>query len=196
PKRIAVLGSTGSIGRSTLDVIEASGGELSAVALSAHSQLDQLCAQAKRFRPRWVIATDPDAAAAHDWSQLPRESELVVTLDRLDQIVSGPEVDVVVAAIVGTAGLRSTWAAVEAGKTVALANKETLVVAGPLVMKLAQRSGSAILPVDSEHSAVFQAMQAGRREEVARIILTASGGPFRRHSVQELEDVTVEDALR
>jgi 1-deoxy-D-xylulose-5-phosphate reductoisomerase len=105
-------------------------------------------------------------------------------------------IDIVLAAIVGSAGLRSTWAAVQAGRRIAIANKETLVVAGPLVMELAARTGAAILPVDSEHSAVFQCLQAGRRSELRRIILTASGGPFRRHSAAELEQVTVEDALR
>ncbi len=101
----------------------------------------------------------------------------------------------VVTAIVGSAGLQGTWAALEAGKTIALANKETLVMAGPLVMDLADAAARPILPVDSEHSAVFQALQAGRREEVARVILTASGGPFRRHTAEQLSRVTVEEAL-
>jgi 1-deoxy-D-xylulose-5-phosphate reductoisomerase len=105
-------------------------------------------------------------------------------------------IDIVLAAIVGSAGLRSTWAAVAAGRRVAIANKETLVMAGPLVMELAEQTGAIVLPVDSEHSAVFQCLQAGRREQLKRIILTASGGPFRRHSREEIERVTVEEALR
>ena len=126
-----------------------------------------------------------------DPRDLPAGSELLVGPDALEKTVSRPEVDVVLAAIVGSAGLRSTWAALEAGKTVALANKETLVMAGPLVMALAARRGACILPVDSEHSAVFQALQAGRRDEVKRIILTASGGPFRKYSLEQLRGVTV-----
>jgi 1-deoxy-D-xylulose-5-phosphate reductoisomerase len=110
-------------------------------------------------------------------------------------MVSAPEVDVVVTAIVGAAGLAGTWAALEAGKTVAVANKETLVMAGPLVMELAARKGAKILPVDSEHSAIFQAMSAGNRCEVERVVLTASGGPFRGRTAQELAHVTVDEAL-
>jgi 1-deoxy-D-xylulose-5-phosphate reductoisomerase len=114
----------------------------------------------------------------------------------LETIASHPDVQIVLAAIVGSAGLRGTWAALEAGKTVALANKETMVVAGPLVRQLATRTEARIVPVDSEHSAVFQALQAGRRHEVRRVILTASGGPFRNHTSEQLAEVTVEDALR
>jgi 1-deoxy-D-xylulose-5-phosphate reductoisomerase len=111
-------------------------------------------------------------------------------------MVAHPEVDVVVTAIVGAAGLTGTWLALEAGKTVAVANKETLVMAGPLVMDLAARKGARVLPVDSEHSAIFQALQAGRPEEVRRIVLTASGGPFRGRKADDLEDVTAEEALQ
>jgi len=162
-KNIVVLGSTGSIGRSTLEVVAAAEGRLRVVGLSARSNTRLLVEQARRFRPRMIVVT--------------------------------PEVDVVVSAIVGSAGLESTWAALEAGKTVALANKESLVVGGPLVTRLAAERNAQLLPVDSEHSALFQAMQAGRREEVRRVILTASGGPFRTYSLDELAQVTVEEAL-
>jgi 1-deoxy-D-xylulose-5-phosphate reductoisomerase len=193
---VAVFGSTGSIGRNTLEVISASRGALRCVALSAHSNLDVLVQQAQKLHPRWIVASDPLAAATHDWSALPGDVELVVGPEGLESVASRREVDIVVAAIVGSAGLRGTWAAVEAGKTVALANKETMVVGGPLVTELAHQTGARIVPVDSEHSAVFQALQAGRREDVKRIILTASGGPFRNHTAGQLAEVTIADALR
>jgi 1-deoxy-D-xylulose-5-phosphate reductoisomerase len=116
-------------------------------------------------------------------------------LDGIKKMVSDPEVDVVVTAIVGAAGLMGTWTALEAGKTVAIANKETLVMAGPLVMDMAAKSGSRVLPVDSEHSAIFQAMQAGKRQEVERVVLTASGGPFRGRKAADLADITPDEAL-
>jgi 1-deoxy-D-xylulose-5-phosphate reductoisomerase len=193
---VAVLGSTGSIGRSTLEVISASHGELRAVALSAHSSTDLLEQQAQQVRPRWLVATDVEAAGRHRWSNLPEGVELSIGPEGIERLVRRDEVDVVLAAIVGSAGLRGTWAALEAGKTVALANKETLVMAGQLVTDLARQRQARILPVDSEHSAIFQALHAGRREELRRIVLTASGGPFRKFTRQQLENVTVEDALR
>lgn len=192
---IALLGSTGSIGRSTLEVIAASGGALRVVALSAHSSLTLLEQQAQTFRPRWVVATDPDAADTYDWSGLPPESELLVGRDALTRVASATDVDVVVSAIVGSAGLEGTWAALEAGKRVALANKESLVMAGPLITRLAREHHAVLLPIDSEHSAVFQAMQAGRPAEVRRVVLTASGGPFRTYSLDQLASVAVADAL-
>jgi len=192
---VVVLGSTGSIGRNTLEVIAASGDGLKAYALAAHSNTASLLKQAKDARPRWIVASDPEAAARQDWSSLPAETQLLVGPDGVRQVVEEPEVQIVVSAIVGSAGLRGTWAALEAGKTIALANKESLVMAGPLVTRLAKQTGATILPVDSEHSAVFQALQAGRREEVRRVVLTASGGPFRTYSDEQLAAVTVADAL-
>ena len=178
PKRISILGATGSIGQSTLDVVRRTD-DLSVFAISGHSSLAKLVDAAIEFRPQFVVATCEKSAAAFDFADLPAETELLVGESHLERIATDSAVDVVVAAIVGIAGLPSTMAAVKAGKTVALANKESLVVAGSLVMKLAQQSGSTILPVDSEHSAIFQAMQAGKPDEVSRVVLTASGGPFR-----------------
>jgi 1-deoxy-D-xylulose-5-phosphate reductoisomerase len=195
PVKIALLGSTGSIGRSTLEVVEASGGKLQVVALSAHQKTQLLLEQAKAVRPRYLVASDAEAAAKQDWSDLPPEVELLVGPEAVAKVAADSEVEIVVSAIVGSAGLRGTWAALEAGKTVALANKESLVVGGPLVTKLAKAKSARLLPVDSEHSAVFQALQAGNREEVKRVILTASGGPFRNHTRKQLAQVTIEEAL-
>jgi 1-deoxy-D-xylulose-5-phosphate reductoisomerase len=192
---IAVLGSTGSIGRSAMEVIEASAGRLRAVALVACTNTALLERQAASARPRWIVVTDPAAAAAHDFSAIRPAVEVLVGPEAVTRLVAQEQVDVVLSAIVGRAGLEGTWAALEAGKTVALANKESLVVAGPLVTQLARRNQARILPVDSEHSAVFQALQAGRREEVKRVVLTASGGPFRTFTRRQLAKVTVAEAL-
>jgi 1-deoxy-D-xylulose-5-phosphate reductoisomerase len=178
-----------------LSVVAESEGRLRVLGLTAHSRLDDLCEQARQFQPAWLVATDADRADQYDWSSKPAESQLLVGQDGIETLVGQPELDVVVAAMVGSVGLRGAWRALEAGKTVALANKETLVMAGPLVMALAKERNAKILPVDSEHSAVFQALQSGRREDVKRIVLTASGGPFRERSRQELARVTVADAL-
>lgn len=192
---VVVLGSTGSIGRSTLEVIAASGGALRVTGLAGHSNTTRLEQQAKTFLPRWVAVTDAEAARSHDWSGLPKDVELLVGPEAVSRMVTDPDVATVVSAVVGSAGLQGTWAAVEAGKTVALANKESMVMGGPLITRLARERRAQILPVDSEHSAVFQALQAGRREELKRIVLTASGGPFRQYTLEQLAGVTVADAL-
>ena len=213
-RRIALLGSTGSIGRSTLEVVAASRGQLEVVALSANRKLAELCAQARLFRPRFVVATDEVAAREFDWSALPPGTELLAGRAGISRIVRLPEVEIVLSAVVGSAGLTGTWEALDAGKTVALANKETLVMAGPQVMRLAANRGVKILPVDSEHSAVFQLLHSSHhapRDEahitpthvvgtpvmptIERIILTASGGPFRCWSREQMEAATVADAL-
>ena len=195
---VAILGSTGSIGRNTLDVIASGQDRLSVAALSARSQLERLVTQAVQFQPKFAVVADQDQAAGFDFSRLPANTELLIGADALEQVARHDEVDIVVAAIVGSAGLRSSWAAIEAGKRVALANKETMVVAGPLVRQLVnahRAAGAELLPVDSEHSAIFQALAAGEAKDVKQIILTASGGPFREFSPAELEHVTVEQAL-
>ncbi|GIW92383.1 MAG: 1-deoxy-D-xylulose 5-phosphate reductoisomerase [Pirellulaceae bacterium] len=195
PRAVALLGSTGSIGRSTLEVIAASQGRLRAVGLTAHSQLELLEEQARQFKPQWIVATDEPKARRYAWRKLPPGVELHFGLEAVNRLVSEPSVDIVVAALVGSVGLYSTWAALEAGKPVALANKETLVMAGPWVTELAKRRNAPILPVDSEHSAVFQALQAGRRHELRRILLTASGGPFRTWSIAQMSEATVAQTL-
>jgi 1-deoxy-D-xylulose-5-phosphate reductoisomerase len=141
------------------------------------------------------VATDAQAAKTYNWSSLPAGTELLVGSSGIERIVQLEEVETVLAAVVGSAGLAGTWAALEAGKTVALANKETLVMAGPQVMRLAAERKTRILPVDSEHSGVFQALAAGERRDLKRIVLTASGGPFRNWTRMEMERAAVADAL-
>ncbi len=201
-RRVAVLGSTGSIGRNAIEVIEASGGRLRATVLTAHSRLDEVIEQAVRLKPKFVVASDEQAAAEQSWKQLPKETKLLVGPEGLEEAATDDEVDTVLAAIVGAAGVRSTLAALKAGKTIALANKETLVTAGPIVRRLLDDErakdptvGERLLPVDSEHSAVFQSLACGRRSEVERIVLTASGGPFRTWAREQLAQVTVDEAL-
>lgn len=194
PKTVAILGSTGSIGCSALEVIESIGDQIKVVGLSAHRQLEPLIQQARRWRPDWIVATDEFEAANYSWPILP-STQIERGHARLAERVADPQIDLVLAAIVGIAGLPSTLAALCAGKDVALANKETLVAAGPLMLAAAKASGAKLLPIDSEHSAIFQAIHCGHPSEVARIILTASGGPFRNHSAEELAHVTVEQAL-
>ncbi len=192
-KNITILGSTGSIGQSALEVVRHVEG-LNVLAISGRSNLAKLVEQAIEFKPRYLVASDELMAENFTFPDL-GETEVLVGEGQLDFIASLEEVDIVLAAIVGVAGLPSAWAAVEAGKTVALANKEALVVAGHLMTDSASRSGATILPVDSEHSAVFQALKAGSPDEVNRIVLTASGGPFRDWDANLMESVTVEQAL-
>ncbi len=195
-RRVAVLGSTGSIGTSALDVAAALPERLEIVGLAAHSKWQLLADQCRRFRPRVAVLTDLTAFDAADRSDFPPETELRYGDDAVCDLASAADVDVVLSAVVGAAGLTGTWAALEAGKTVALANKETLVVGGSLVTELAKRRGATILPVDSEHSAVFQALTGHTAADVDKVVLTASGGPFRGKTAIQLEDVTPADALK
>lgn len=194
-RRIAVLGSTGSIGRNTLEVIATSGGRLRAVALSANANTELLLEQACAVCPRWIVVSNAAAAQRQDWSALPAGVELLVGPEAAERVVTSAEVDTVVSAVVGRAGLEAALAALGAGKRVALANKESLVVGGSLVTRAAEAGCAEIVPVDSEHSAVFQAIQAGRPEEVHRVVLTASGGPFRTYTKEQLAGVSVAQAL-
>ena len=193
-KRVAVFGSTGSIGTSTLDVVRHGRGRFVIGGLSAHSRLQELCEQAKEFSPDWIVATDEEKASRFAWPALPG-TDVLVGKSALESIAQTSSVEIVVAAIVGLAGLKSTWAALESGKDVALANKETLVAAGPLVMELTRQKGCRLLPIDSEHNAIFQCLEAGNRDEIATIYLTASGGPFRDLPLEQMRTVSPEQAL-
>ena len=194
-KNIVILGATGSIGTQTLDVARAIPGQICPIGLSAHSSWASLFEQAAEFQPRWITLTDESQKPDIPANKLPSTTELLWGEAGVEQMVTDAETEIVVAAMVGAAGLRGTVVALQAGKDIALANKETLVVGGPVVTELAKRNSAQLLPVDSEHSAIFQCLQNGRPDEVARIILTASGGPFRRRPAGTFEEITVEEAL-
>lgn len=194
-RRVAILGSTGSIGKNALRVIESLGEGYEVFALSAHSSVELLAEQARRYRPKYVAITNAD------YEKQLRESvgylgvEVLSGSESLTEIAELEEVDIVLTAVVGAVGLAAVLAAAKKGKRLAIANKEPLVVAGELLTSTARENGAEILPVDSEHSAVFQALQAGKREEVSKVILTSSGGPFRGMSEEEIANVTLEQAL-
>ena len=195
-KKISILGSTGSIGTQTLEVAEACGFEVVALAANG-SNVSQLEAQARKWKPKLIAAADDTAAAS--LKEKLRDTNITVLsgAEGIQKAAEIEEADAVVAAIVGIAGLLPTLSAIDAGKRVALANKETLVCAGPLVMERAREKGVSIVPVDSEHSAIFQCLQGNKDErEVKRILLTASGGPFFGYTKDRLEKVTVEEALK
>jgi 1-deoxy-D-xylulose-5-phosphate reductoisomerase len=192
-KNVGILGSTGSVGKNALRVVEALGERYRITALSANSSVEELAEQVKRYRPRVVALTD--VTCAEKFRRLNFDVEVLSGPEALIEIASLTEVDIVLTAVVGAAGLASALAAVRCGKRLAIANKEPLVIAGQLLTATARERGATILPVDSEHSAVFQAMQAGRTEEIRRIILTGSGGPLREATVEDLQVVTLEQAL-
>lgn len=194
-KRVIILGSTGSIGRNTLDVLACLDDEWEVVGLAAGSRGQELAEQANRFRPA-AVAIACDGLAAEARKALEYGPTIFAGPEALTRLVDEIEADCVVCAVVGVCGLHATLRAVELGRRIALANKEAMVVAGSLMMPLARRTGAMIIPVDSEHSAIFQALQAGRREDVHKVFLTASGGPFRTWSVEAMEEVTLEEALR
>ena len=194
PSRVVVLGSTGSIGTSACDVFAARP-ELVPLAFAANRNWEKLAAQCRAHAVGIAVLADESVAGAVDRSAFPPGCDVRFGRRAVEEIAAHPDADAVLSAVVGAAGLHGTLAAVGAGKRVALANKESLVVAGPLVMARAATTGAEIVPVDSEHSAVFQALAAGRRAEVKKVILTASGGPFRGKSAAELEHVTPAQAL-
>jgi len=195
-KRLAVLGSTGSIGVTTLSVVERFPDRFRVVALAAGKNLEKLKEQVRRFQPE-VVSISSEADARDLRAHLPGfRGEILCGAEGLVAVATHPEADMVMAALVGAAGLPPTLAAIRAGKTIALANKEALVIAGELMTQEAQRHGVRLLPVDSEHNAIFQALQGHSRERVKRIVLTASGGPFLRRPAEELPAVSIAEALQ
>jgi 1-deoxy-D-xylulose-5-phosphate reductoisomerase len=194
-KKIAILGSTGSIGRKALRVIDALGPQYQIFALSAHSSVELLAKQAKRYKPKYIAVTDTDYTSQLEEMAGDLDVEILSGPDSLVEIAELEEVDIVLSAVVGAAGLPSVLAAAARGKRLAIANKEPLVIAGELLTKTAKENDSTILPIDSEHSAICQALQSGRHEEVNKIILTTSGGPFRKLTSDDLQNVTLEQAL-
>lgn len=198
PKQIVILGSTGSIGKSALDVADNLGSKVKIVGLAAASRWEVMAEQVRRYSPETVVLTVHDAAArlGERLSNETCKTAVWAGPAALIELVKESECDFVLSAIVGVGGLAATLAAVERGLTVGLANKESLVVAGALIVDSAKRSRAELIPVDSEHSAIYQSLHAGRWDEVERIFLTASGGPFRTWTTEQMKTATVEDAMR
>ena len=194
-KRLAILGSTGSIGTQTLDVVRKYPERFEVYAICAHTSIDKLVAQAREFHPEVVCIGDEQLYPQLKEALADMPVKVWAGADAIAEMVTFPCIDIVVAAMVGYAGLRPTIEAIKAGKTIALANKETLVVAGELICELAQKHHTPILPVDSEHSAIFQSL-IGEQAEIEKILLTASGGPFRNFTLEQMETVTPEQALQ
>ena len=194
-KNIAILGSTGSIGCNSLRVIEALGEDYKVVALTAHNNIELLARQVDKYRPEVVGLTNKEKFTEFKALLTGFDGEILPGAQSLITSAELPQVDIVISAVVGAVGLDAALAAVKNGKILAVANKEPLVIAGELLTVTAKETGATILPIDSEHSAVFQAMQAGDKSEVNRIILTASGGPFRGATAEQIQNVTIDEAL-
>ena len=193
-KKISILGTTGSIGTQTLSIVEEKN-DLDVVAMSCGSNIDLFEKQIRRFKPSIVSCGNEDKAIELKLRIEDLDIEVLSGMDGLIAVATYSEADIVVTAIVGMLGIRPTIAAINAGKDIALANKETLVTAGHIIMPLAKEKNISILPVDSEHSAIFQSLQGNEGNKIHKILLTASGGPFRGFNSSQLEDVTLEDAL-
>lgn len=195
-KKIAILGSTGSIGTQTLEIVRDNRFDLEVVALAAGSNVELMEKQVREFRPKLVSLQSEEAC--RDLADRLKDMQVTIVpgMEGLIQIAEMEESDVLVTAIVGMIGIRPTIAAIKKGKDIALANKETLVTAGHIIMPLAAQMGVSILPVDSEHSAIFQSMQGEKKEQVSKLLITASGGPFRGRTREQLADIRVEDALK
>jgi len=195
-KQIAVLGSTGSIGTQTLDVVRANPDRYAVYAICAHRSIDRLVEQAMEFHPEVVCIADESLYDELKERLSSLNCKVWAGESAIAEVVTMPSIDIVVAAMVGYAGLRPTIEAIKAGKTIALANKETLVVAGEIICQLALQYHAPILPVDSEHSAIFQSLVGEDRNEIEKILLTASGGPFRTYSLEQMKSVTATEALK
>ena len=195
-KQLCILGSTGSIGTQTLDVVAAYPERYSVYALCAHRSIDKLVEQAFRFHPEVVCIADESLYEPLKEELSTLDCKVWAGADAIAEVVTMPSIDIVVAAMVGYAGLRPTIEAIKAGKTIALANKETLVVAGEIICELAMQHHTPILPVDSEHSAIFQSLVGEDQSEIEKILLTASGGPFRNYTLEQMKTVTAADALK
>ena len=194
-KKIAILGSTGSIGTQTLDVVRANG-DIEVLGISAGKNIQKLEEQVREFSPRLVAVWDENAAQELAQKIQDTDTKVVAGMDGLLELAAMPDTEILVTAIVGMLGIRPTIEAIRAGKDIALANKETLVTAGHLIIPMAKEYGVKILPVDSEHSAIFQSLNGEHKDEVHKLLITASGGPFRGKSRKDLESVTLEDTLK
>ena len=194
-KKIAILGSTGSIGTQTLDVVRANG-DIEVLGISAGRNVKMLEEQAREFHPKLIAVWDENAAKDLAVRLQDMDVKIVSGMDGLLELARMPETDILVTAVVGMIGIRPTMEGIKAGKDIALANKETLVTAGHLIIPMAKEYGVQILPVDSEHSAIFQALHGEKREQVEKLLITASGGPFRGRKRDELKNVTLADALK
>ena len=198
-KKVAILGSTGSIGTQTLDIVREQG-DIKVTAMAAGGNILLLEKQMREFMPSLVCVWDEKKARELRENTADLSIRIVSGMDGLIEVAVQPESEILVTAIVGMLGIRPTIAAIKAGKKIALANKETLVTAGHIIMPLAKEMGVSILPVDSEHSAIFQCIHGetnmGVNNKISRLLITASGGPFRGRKRDELKDVTVEDALK
>ena len=199
-KNLTILGATGTIGVNTLDVVARNPEKFRVIALTGQNQIEKLARQCRQFQPRYAVVLEPDKASALQALLAGTATEVLAGMEALEFVCALPEVDTVMAAIVGAAGLRPALAAARAGKRVLLANKETLVMAGRFFMEAVREHGAILLPIDSEHNAIFQSLPANydgdpARHGVRRILLTASGGPFRTRAVETLEAVTPEEAV-
>ncbi len=195
-QKIAILGSTGSIGTQTLDIVSQNPDDLQVVAMSCGSNIDLFEKQIRKYRPRLVSVGNEKLANDLKTRLSDIDIDIRYGMDGLIAVATAEDADTVVTAVVGMIGVQPTIAAINAKKTIALANKETLVTAGHIIMPLAKEKGVSILPVDSEHSAIFQSLNGERHNQISKILLTASGGPFRGKTLDDLENVTLEDALK